>query len=136
MVEPLAVVGRAARAGITGLEIGFSAKNANGSSQSQRWARSSDTSVFIAEESERPIPRHRTPDEVAVSVVTIGELRVGVLAASDEWSAALLDCTHSSAANWSEVAQQVLAAGGDWGLVRALLLSYGLLIEPVVAIAL
>ncbi len=30
------------------------------------------------------------------------------------------------AVNWSEVAQQVRATGGDWGLVRALLDSYKL----------
>ena len=43
-----------------------------------------DTSIFIAEESDRPMLRHRIPDEIAVSVVTIGELRVGVLTADDE----------------------------------------------------
>lgn len=37
-----------------------------------------------------------------------------------------------SAANWSEVGQKVLAAGGDWDLARALLLSYSLVLEPVV----
>src|SRR5688500_12961228 len=35
------------------------------------------------------------------------------------------------AANWSEVAQKVLAAGRDWDLVRALLVSYDIRIEPV-----
>ena len=35
--------------------------------------------------------------------------------------------------NWSEVAQKVAAAGHDWNLTRALLLSYGLGIEPVIA---
>jgi PIN domain nuclease of toxin-antitoxin system len=34
-------------------------------------------------------------------------------------------------ANWSEVAQKVRGAGRDWDLVRALLLSYGLGLEPV-----
>lgn len=38
-----------------------------------------------------------------------------------------------SAANWSEVAQKVRAADADWGLARALLLSYGLEVEPVTA---
>jgi len=37
------------------------------------------------------------------------------------------------AANWSEVAQKVRAAGGDWDLARGLLLSYGLSVEPVTA---
>jgi predicted nucleic acid-binding protein len=40
-----------------------------------------DTSLFIAEETGRPIRGERLPDDLAVSVVTIGELRAGVLAA-------------------------------------------------------
>jgi ribonuclease VapC len=36
------------------------------------------------------------------------------------------------AANWSEVAQKIHAAGRDWDLARALLTSYDLTIEPVV----
>lgn len=42
-----------------------------------------DTSVFIAAESGRPIDGDALPDEVAVSVITIAELRAGVLAAAD-----------------------------------------------------
>lgn len=38
------------------------------------------------------------------------------------------------AANWSEVAQKVIAAGRDWDLVRALLSSYPLDVEGVTAI--
>jgi predicted nucleic acid-binding protein len=41
-----------------------------------------DTSVFIARETERPLGE--LPDRVAVSVVTIGELQLGVLNASDD----------------------------------------------------
>lgn len=41
-----------------------------------------DTSVFIARESGRPLGE--LPEHVAVSVVTIGELQLGVLSASDE----------------------------------------------------
>jgi predicted nucleic acid-binding protein len=40
-----------------------------------------DTSVFIAREQGRPLGER--PDEVAVSVVTLSELRHGVLAATD-----------------------------------------------------
>lgn len=40
-----------------------------------------DTSLFIAAESHRPIRLERVPDQLAVSVVTFGELRAGVLAA-------------------------------------------------------
>jgi predicted nucleic acid-binding protein len=42
-----------------------------------------DTSVFIARESGRPLDDSSMPDELAVSVVTVGELRAGVLAAND-----------------------------------------------------
>ena len=42
-----------------------------------------DTSVFIARESGRPIDVRAMPDRLAVSAVTIGELRAGVLAATD-----------------------------------------------------
>lgn len=42
-----------------------------------------DTSVFIARESGRPINVGALPDEIGVSVITIGELRAGVLAAQD-----------------------------------------------------
>jgi predicted nucleic acid-binding protein len=40
-----------------------------------------DTSVFIARETERSLGE--LPDHVAVSVVTIGELQLGVLSAAD-----------------------------------------------------
>lgn len=40
-----------------------------------------DTSVFIATETGRPLDE--LPDRVAISVVTIGELQLGVLAATD-----------------------------------------------------
>ncbi len=42
-----------------------------------------DTTVFIARESGRPLDTGALPDEIAVSVITIGELRAGVLAAVD-----------------------------------------------------
>ena len=42
-----------------------------------------DTSVFIARESGRPLDQAALPDELAISVITAGELRVGVLAAAD-----------------------------------------------------
>jgi PIN domain nuclease of toxin-antitoxin system len=44
--------------------------------------------------------------------------------------AALLDA-RCGAASWSEVAQKVVAADRDWGLVRALLTTYELQVEPV-----
>ena len=42
-----------------------------------------DTSLFIAQESGRPLQSDLLPDELAVSAITIGELRAGVLAAAD-----------------------------------------------------
>lgn len=41
-----------------------------------------DTSVFIARESGRSIDVDALPDELAVSIITIGELRAGVLSAA------------------------------------------------------
>lgn len=41
-----------------------------------------DTSVFIARETDRPLGP--LPERVAVSVVTLGELELGVLAAIDD----------------------------------------------------
>lgn len=43
----------------------------------------------------------------------------------------LEDGARCAAVNWSEVAQKVLAAGRDWNLARALILSYGIDVEPV-----
>jgi len=42
-----------------------------------------DTSLFIARESGRTLAHIELPDELAISVITIGELRAGVLAAAD-----------------------------------------------------
>lgn len=42
-----------------------------------------DTSLFIARESGRGVRAERLPDRLAVSVITVGELRAGVLAAAD-----------------------------------------------------
>lgn len=51
---------------------------------------------------------------------------------ADAVERALADDPRCGAANWSEVAQRVLGAGGDWDLVRALLESYAVRVEPVV----
>jgi predicted nucleic acid-binding protein len=42
-----------------------------------------DTTVFIANEAGRPLRDADLPDELAISVITIGELRAGVLTAGD-----------------------------------------------------
>ncbi|HVL28860.1 MAG TPA: hypothetical protein VM390_11975 [Acidimicrobiales bacterium] len=46
-----------------------------------------DTSIFIARESGRTLDTDALPDELAVSIITIGELRAGVLVADtvDAW---------------------------------------------------
>ena len=54
-------------------------------------------------------------------------------AGADEVEAALVDDAVCGAANWSEIAQKVLAADRDWDLVTALLESYTLRVEPVTA---
>lgn len=51
---------------------------------------------------------------------------------SDRAETVLAGGASCGAANWSEVAQKIRAAGRDWDLVRALLVSYDLTIEPVV----
>ncbi len=43
-----------------------------------------DTSIFIASESGRPLNADLLPHDTAVSVVTIGELQLGILLAPDE----------------------------------------------------
>jgi PIN domain nuclease of toxin-antitoxin system len=52
---------------------------------------------------------------------------------ADVVEARLDDRAQCGAANWSEVAQKVRAAGRDWDQVRALLMSYDLRVEAVVA---
>lgn len=42
-----------------------------------------DTSIFIARESGRPLSKESLPDEIGVSIVTIAELRAGVLVVDD-----------------------------------------------------
>ena len=42
-----------------------------------------DTSLFIARESGRPLAQIELPDELAISVIALGELRAGVLTAAD-----------------------------------------------------
>lgn len=42
-----------------------------------------DTSVLIAGESGRRVDSEAIPEELAISVITLGELRAGVLAAAD-----------------------------------------------------
>lgn len=50
---------------------------------------------------------------------------------ADAVDAALADAPYCGAASWSEIAQRIIAAGGDWDLARALLASYDLHVEAV-----
>jgi ribonuclease VapC len=50
---------------------------------------------------------------------------------ADVVEAAIVDEAICGAANWSEIAQKVQAANRDWELVKALLESYDLSVEPV-----
>ena len=42
-----------------------------------------DTTLFIARETNRPLDSAALPEEIGVSVITIGELRAGVMTAAD-----------------------------------------------------
>jgi predicted nucleic acid-binding protein len=79
-----------------------------------------DTTVFIARESGRPLDAGELPDEIAVSVITIGELRAGVLAADDVETRdrRLVTLTHALALQPVPVDDQVAEA---WARLRLLL---------------
>ena len=83
-----------------------------------------DTSVFIARESGRPLDRNRIPDELAVSVITLGELRQGVLSAGDVSSRDERLITLNLAQAWSSlpVDDDVAAA---WARLRLFLRDTG-----------
>lgn len=49
---------------------------------------------------------------------------------ADRVEEALADGARCSSVNWSEVAQKVRSAGGDWPVAAALFQSYGLGVEP------
>ena len=77
-----------------------------------------DTSLFIAVEQDRPLAS-RPPGRVAVSVVTVAELRLGVLAAADGPARARRLETLSKVESLDplpideQVAHAWLAAGGE-----------------------
>lgn len=87
-----------------------------------------DTSVFIAEESGRPLANERLPEQAAVSVITIGELRWGVLmATNDDVRSRRLDTlTDASQLDPVPVDERVAAA---WALLRRRLKSVGAKME-------
>ena len=83
-----------------------------------------DTSLFIARESGRTLAQIQLPEELAISVVTIGELRAGVLAAADIRTRDLRLATLAEALAFEAVSidQSVAEA---WALLRLLLRESG-----------
>lgn len=84
-----------------------------------------DTSIFIARETGRPIDLHSVPSEAAVSTVTIGELRWGVLMApDDEARSRRLDTLNAAQRFEPVVVDEGVAAA--WALLRQRLKGQGL----------
>ena len=84
-----------------------------------------DTSVFIAAEVGRPVRSDLLPDRLAVSVITVGELRAGVLAAGDldTRDRRLATLTRALALDPVPVDEDVAAA---WARLRVVLRDAGL----------
>lgn len=76
-----------------------------------------DTSVFIAQETERPLDDSLLPEESAVSAVTIAELQAGVLAAADTDVRARRLATLSALGD-VEVLVVDEAVAASWALLR------------------
>ena len=83
-----------------------------------------DTSVFIARETQRSIDVHALPDELAVSTITIGELRVGVLVATDVETRERRLATLTAALALDPVAVDD-AVAAQWARLRVLLRDSG-----------
>jgi predicted nucleic acid-binding protein len=83
-----------------------------------------DTSVFIARETGRPLDTARIPDELTVSIITIGELRQGVLSATTVGIRDTRLATLTVAQSWNPlpVDDAVVAA---WARLRLLLRDIG-----------
>jgi predicted nucleic acid-binding protein len=84
-----------------------------------------DTSLFIARELGRTLAQIELPDELAISVITVGELRAGVLAAPDivTRDVRLATLTDALAFDAVPIDQTVAEA---WALLRILLRDAGL----------
>ena len=79
-----------------------------------------DTSVFIAREGGRAIDTGALPDELAVSIVTIGELRAGVLVAETVEERDRRLATLTAALHLDPVPVDV-AVAAQWARLRVLL---------------
>lgn len=84
-----------------------------------------DTTVFIAGEAGRPLRTELLPDRLSVSVITIGELRAGVLAAGDldTRDRRLATLTRAMALEPVPIDEDVATA---WAKLRAVLAHAGL----------
>jgi len=83
-----------------------------------------DTSVLIATESGRPLDIASLPDEAFISVVTIGELHAGVLAAKDTRTRAARLATLESIAGLDPLPVDA-AAATQWAMLRVRLAEEG-----------
>ncbi len=83
-----------------------------------------DTSVFIALESGRPLASEEVPDQLAVSVITAGELRAGVLAATDSATRVRRLDTYRQALDFDPVPIDESIAE-SWATLRVLLRDAG-----------
>ena len=84
-----------------------------------------DTSLFIARESGWSLAQIELPDELAISVITIGELRAGVLAAADVQTRDLRLATLAEALTFEAVPIDQPVAE-TWARLRLLLRDAGL----------
>jgi predicted nucleic acid-binding protein len=84
-----------------------------------------DTSVLIASETGRPLDTQALPDRLAISVVTIGELRAGVLAALDAVTRDRRLATLTAALAWEPIEIDVSVANA-WARLRIALRDAGL----------
>jgi predicted nucleic acid-binding protein len=87
-----------------------------------------DTSIFIARQSGRPLAEERLTEQSAVSAITIGELRWGVLMAVDDnvRSRRLDILTDATKLDPIPIDERVVAA---WALLRQQLKSAGAKME-------
>ena len=84
-----------------------------------------DTSILIALETGRTLDDNLIPDEMYVSVITIGELHAGVYAAKNTQARA----TRTRTLEYITALEPLtvdLAAAQQWGVLRALLKEAGL----------
>jgi predicted nucleic acid-binding protein len=84
-----------------------------------------DTSLFIARESGRTLAQIELPDELAISVITVGELRAGVLAAADVPTRDLRLATLAEALAFDSVPIDQ-AVAESWARLRLLLRDSGM----------